>query len=265
LNSIELYLLNQYRCVITDVHSHQIIDLLRDRKKDTVIAYLRGLPDETKQQIIVVCTDMWSSYHDAARAVLPHVHLVVDKFHVLQLLSGCLEHVRRQVRKSLTDKQRRTLMHDRFLLLRRAHDLDDREALIVKTWLQHFPKLETAYNLKESFFDIYEAKTKEIALERYFDWFERITLDVYECFLPLTMAIEHYGEAIFNYFTYRYTAGYTESLNGLMKLLAREGRGFSFEVIRAKVLLTNGLRKVARPGYDKEWEAEAAPQSKLPI
>ena len=89
----ELYLLNQYRCVITDVHSHQIIDLLRDRKKDTVITYLQSLPDETKQQIIVVCTDMWSSYHDAARKVLPHVHLVVDKFHVLQLLSGCLHHL----------------------------------------------------------------------------------------------------------------------------------------------------------------------------
>jgi transposase len=69
------------------------------------------------------------------------------------------------------------------------------------------------------------------------------------------MAIENHGEAIFNYFMYRYTAGYTESLNGLMKLLAREGRGFSFEVIRAKVLLTNGLRKIERPGYDKEWEA----------
>jgi hypothetical protein len=75
--------------------------------------------------------------------------------------------------------------------------------------------------------------------------------------LPLTLAIEHYGEAIFNYFTYRYTAGYTESLNGLMKLLAREGRGFSFEVIRAKVLLTNGLRKETRPSYDRAWEASA--------
>jgi transposase len=149
-------------------------------------------------------------------------------------------------------------MHERYLLLRRAHDLDEREKLIVKTWLQHFPKLEAANNLKESFYDIYEAKTKEIAIEQYFAWFERITLDVYECFLPLTMAIEHYGEAIFNYFTYRYTAGYTESLNGLMKLLAREGRGFSFEVIRAKVLLTNGLRKAARPGYDKEWEAASS-------
>lgn len=251
----ELYLLNQYRCVITDVHSRQIIDLLRDRKKATVISYLQGLSDDIKKQIIVVCTDMWSCYHDAVREVLPHVHLVVDKFHVLKLLSGCLEHVRRRVRKSLTDKQRRTLMHDKYLLLRRAHDLDAREQLIVETWLKRFPQLEIAYRLKESFYEIYEAKTKEIALQRYFAWFKQITLDIYDCFLPLTLAIEHYGEAIFNYFTYRYTAGYTECLNGLMKLLAREGRGFSFEVIRAKVLLTNGLRKQDRPGYDKAWEA----------
>ena len=251
----ELYLLNQYRCVISDVHSHHIVDLLRDRKKASVISYLQNLPTEMKKQIAVVCTDMWSCYHEAVREVLPHAKLVVDKFHVLKLLSGCLEQVRKQVRKSLTDKQRRTLMHDKYLLLRRAHDLDEREQLIVQTWLKNFPRLEMAYHLKESFYQIYEAETKEIALQRYFAWFEQNTVDIYEAFLPLTLAIEHYGEAIFNYFTYRYTAGYTESLNGLMKLLAREGRGFSFEVIRAKVLLTNGLRKTPRPGYDKAWEA----------
>jgi transposase len=114
----ELYLLNQYRCVITDVASHNIIDLLRDRKKASVISYLQGLPAEMKEQVIVVCTDMWSCYHDAVHEVLPHAHLVVDKFHVLKLLSGCLEHIRRKVCKSLNDKQRRTLMHDRYLLLR---------------------------------------------------------------------------------------------------------------------------------------------------
>lgn len=52
---------------------------------------------------------------------------------------------------------------------------------------------------------------------------------------------------------FRYTAGYTESLNGLMKLLARQGRGFSFEVIRAKALLTRGCRKDSRPAYGEQW------------
>jgi transposase len=249
----ELYLLHQYRCVITDVQNHQIIDLLRERTKTTVISYLQRLPDTIKEHIAVVCTDMWASYHDAVHEILPHAKLVVDKFHVLKLLSGCLETVRKEVRTSLTDKQRRTLMHDRFLLLRRAHDLDEQETLIVEAWLKNFPRLETAYQLKETFYDIYETQTEEAALHCYFAWFAGIIPEVYEAFLPLTLAIEHYGDAIFNYFTYRYTAGYTESLNGLMKLTQRMGRGYSFEAIRAKVLLTNGLRKTSRPAYGKTW------------
>jgi len=252
----ELYLLHQYRCVITDVHNHHIIDLLRDRTKATVISYLHNLPTATKERITVVCTDMWASYHDATHEALPYAKLVVDKFHVLKLLSGCLETVRKQIRKSLTDKQRRTLMHDRFLLLRRPHDLEEREMLVLEAWLKNFPQLETAYRLKEAFYRIYEAPTEEAALQKYFAWLEQITPEVFDAFVPFTLAIEHYGDAIFNYFTYRYTAGYTESLNGLMKLTQRMGRGYSFEAIRAKVLLTNGLRKTSRPGYGKTWMYE---------
>lgn len=249
----ELYLLHQYRCVLTDVHNHHIIDLLRDRTKPTVLNYLHTLPQATKERITVVCTDMWGSYHDAVHETIPHAHLVVDKFHVLKLLSGCLETVRKDIRKSLTDQQRRTLMHDRFLLLRRPDDLDERETLILETWLKNFPQLEAAYHLKEGFYAIYDATTEEDALQRYFAWLAQITPEVSAAFLPFTLTIEHFGDAIFNYFTYRYTAGYTESLNGLMKLTQRMGRGYSFEAIRAKVLLTNGLRKTSRPSYGKTW------------
>lgn len=232
----ELYLLNQYRCIITDVEHHQIIDLLRDRHKPTVITYLQSLPDSTKEHIAVVCTDMWASYHDAVHQVLPHAKLVVDKFHVLKLLSGCLEAVRKDIRKSLTDKQRKTLMHDRFLLLRRPHDLDERETLILEAWLLNFPRLETAYRLKEAFYAIYEAPTEEAALQEYFTWLEHITPEVFDAFVPFTLTIEHYGEAIFNYFTHRYTAGYTECLNGQITLAQRTGRGYRFPV-RMYVLL----------------------------
>jgi len=154
--------------VITDVANHQIIDLLRERTKATVISYLQSLPNAIKEHIAVVCTDIWASYHDAVHEVLPHAKLVVDKFHVLKLLSGCLETVRKEVRKSLTDKQRRTLMHDRFLLLRRARDLDESDTLIVEVWLKNFPRLETACHLKETFYDIYEAQSENYAKSRYF-------------------------------------------------------------------------------------------------
>jgi transposase len=249
----ELYLLNQYRCVLTDIKNHQMIDLLRDRSKETVIRYLQSLPKTVQEQIQVVCTDMWPSYHDAVHQVLPHAHLVVDRFHVIKMLHGCLETVRKEVRAALPDKQRRTLMHDRYLLLKRGVDLDEKDRLIVEAWLGNFPRLALAYAQKEAFFQVYEASTLDEAWDRYFAWQDQITPEIFDAYLPLMLATERWGDAIFNFFTYRVTAGYTESLNGLMKLLARQGRGFSFEVIRAKALLTGGLRKCCRPAYGEQW------------
>jgi transposase len=199
---------------------------------------------------------MWASYHDAVHQVLPHAHLVVDRFHVIKLLHTCLETVRKEVRASLTDKQRRTLMHDRYLLLRRGHDLDEKDRLIVEAWLGHFPRLALAYAQKEAFFQVYEAASLDEAWDRYFAWQDQITPEIFDAYLPLMLATERWGDAIFNYFTYRFTAGYTESVNGLMKLTQRMGRGYSFEAIRAKVLLTGGLRKAERPCYRQTRKPE---------
>jgi len=57
---------------------------------------------------------------------------------------------------------------------------------------------------------------------------------------------------IFSHFEYGHvTNAYTEAVNGLAKLIARNGRGYSFEAVRAKVLYGNGLKMTARPKYDK--------------
>src|SRR5437667_167762 len=45
--------------------------------------------------------------------------------------------------------------------------------------------------------------------------------------------------------------GHTQEL-ALPSVILSAARGFSFEVIRAKVLLTNGLRKADRPAYCKQ-------------
>ena len=250
----EVHLLHRPRCVISDLTNHQIVELLRDRNKATVLTYFSDLPKIVKEQITVVCTDMYANYHEIVRLTLPQARLVVDKWHVLKMLSQCLETVRKEVRASLSESQRRTLMHDRYLLLRRAHDLDEHDTLIVETWLKNFSRLEIAYRLKESFYDIYEASTEEEALQRYFAWFTQITPDVADAFLPFTLAIEHYGDAIFNYFEHRITAGYTECLNGLIKSAQRNSRGFSFEVLRTKVLQTGGLHRMSRPEYGASWQ-----------
>lgn len=56
---------------------------------------------------------------------------------------------------------------------------------------------------------------------------------------------------IFAYFDHRYSNA-TEALNGLIKIVNRTGRGYSFRTLRAKMLLSKGVQKtrqVPLPNY----------------
>jgi transposase len=102
--------------------------------------------------------------------VLPHASLVVDKFHITRMANESMEVVRKGLKSSLTAPQRRTLKGDRKALLTRKHDLKDWQSLIMETWLNAFPELKTAYDLKEGFYGVWDASCDKDARERYARW-----------------------------------------------------------------------------------------------
>lgn len=77
---------------------------------------------EGKERIQYVAMDMWTPYREPVRAVISQAEIVVDKFHVVRIANDVMERVRKTLRESLTLKQRRGLMHDRFVLLKRERD-----------------------------------------------------------------------------------------------------------------------------------------------
>lgn len=54
---------------------------------------------------------------------------------------------------------------------------------------------------------------------------------------------------IFSYFDHPITNAYTESLNSLIRVINRNGRGYSFEALRAKVLYTEGTHRIVKPAH----------------
>jgi transposase len=205
------------------------------------MAWLKHLPSKT--QVQAVAMDMWAQYRTCVREVLPGAKIVIDAFHVLKLVSSCLETVRKTVRASLTESQVHRLMHDRFLLLRRPGDLSEQDRLILESWLGSLPLLGKAYARKEEFYAIYEATSQPEALDRYFAWMEKITPDLFNAFLPLMTAIENWGDEIFNYWQFdeAITNAFTEAKNGAVKVCNRVGRGYGLSAIRAKVLFAKEI------------------------
>jgi hypothetical protein len=110
---------------------------------------------------------------------------------------------------------------------------------ILFDWLQKVPALEEVYRLKQDFTLIWSASNREAAEAAYFDWREKIPAKFGFAFREILKAFDNWHREIFNYFDYKVTNAFTESTNNLVKTLQRTGRGYSFEVIRAKVLYKN--------------------------
>lgn len=127
------------RCVISNIGNNTIIDMLPNRDKKTVVNYLYNL--QGKAEVQYVAMDMWTPYRDAVQAVLPDARIVIDKFHVVRMANDAVEKVRKSLREQLTPKQRRGLIHDRFVLLKRERDLNDKERLLLDGWTKNYPEL----------------------------------------------------------------------------------------------------------------------------
>jgi transposase len=244
------------RGVIANIHNNTLVELLPNRNKETMIKYLSGLDGHKNVQFVSI--DMWVPYRDAIELVMPQAKIVVDKFHVLKMVNEAFERVRKRYRESLTPKQRRGLMHERFVMLKREHDLTDQEALKLSGWLKNYPELGLAYRLKEDFFKIYDSKTPEEALARFGTWDRAVTHEVRDAFSDLIKAWRNWQPYIVAYFD-RPLAGqpitnaYTECLNGLIRVMDRLGRGYSFEALRAQILFAEGAfkKELIKPKFAK--------------
>lgn len=247
----ELYLNRQFRCVLTDIERGTIIDILESRQFDVVYNYLANMRGRDNVQII--CQDMWKPYRDVASQLFPRAAIVVDRFHIQRMGNECLEVLRKGIKKDLTQHQRRQLKGDRKLLLMRRRDLNPMNELVIHTWLDQFPELGMAYKLKEAFFDIWESATEPEARQRYSDWLAMMPDSQKPHWKPITTAMTNWDKQIFSYFgpAQRNTNAFTESINRSMRDLNRDARGLSFEMFRAKTLFSLE-HKVTKPKPKRE-------------
>jgi len=230
----ELFLIRRPRCMLTNVSDNTVVDLLVDRNAPTVKKWLSGLTEPKRVQVVTM--DMWKPYRSAVLDVLPNAVCVVDRFHVVKITNNCLNTVRKSFREGLDKKGRRTLLRSRHLLLRRRKSLNDKDFAAMEEWTNAAPLLFNAYQAKEDFFDIYEAQSREEAMEIYDIWKESLDPKTAAAFFEVTRGVDNWRPEVFNFFEFPVTNAYTEAMNGMAKIINRTGRGYSFEAIRAKVL-----------------------------
>lgn len=235
----EVHLLRAARLVLANLQTFTVIEMREGTTRKEVIQALRDLP--WNHRIELVTMDMTRRYKEAVRAVLGEEPvIVVDKFHVVRMASKAMEEIRRTFRADLNSRQRSVLVRDRFRMLRRGRDLEPRDRMLIQTWFTRFPLLGEAYHLKEAFYDLYDMDiAPQEAKERIEAWRASVPAHLRRSkkdFLPLVNATKNWETEILNYFSHKATNAPVEALNGGIKRMQSEGRGYSFRALRAKIL-----------------------------
>ena len=73
----------------------EILAVLPDRLKETVVKFFISIPVKLRQTIERVYTDMFLGFVNAAKEQLPHAHIIIVRFHVARSYRHCADRVRR--------------------------------------------------------------------------------------------------------------------------------------------------------------------------
>lgn len=207
-----------------------ILAVLPDRQKDSVVEFLRSIPERLKQSIHTVCCDMYEGFTEAVREELGWARIVIDRFHVARAYRGGLDDLRKQelgrLKKELPATEYKLLKGSMWALRKKPADLDTEDRRTLRLLFRNAPKLKQAYDLQQQLTTIFDqpisplsAKTKIRA------WIRRVAKSELRCFDKFINTLGCWWQEILNYFVNRDNSGFVEGLNNKLKVLKRRCYG----------------------------------------
>lgn len=207
-----------------------LLGVLPDRKKDTVVDFLRSIPMRLVETIDTVCCDMYEGYTEAARAELPKANIVIDRFHVTQHYAKAADKLRqrelKRLKTELPEQEYHRLKGNMWACRKKKADLTPAERQVLRRFFAHSPDLKQAYQFREQLTAIFELKiSKSIAKRKLRAWIKRVRTSSLTCFDAFIKTLENWLEDIANFFIARDTSGFVEGFNNKIKVLKRRCYG----------------------------------------
>lgn len=224
----------KFQCILMDGETRKIIDILPSRK----YAYLcRYFSKKDTSGVKFVVSDLWKSYRDLCRVCFRNAKHVADKYHVIRQTGWAMEDVRKNEQKTLNKDSRLRYKHGAYLLRKCRSKLKDNERIKVSQLLSASSKLGTAYWLKESFYDVYNSKTRSEAYENLRNWCAESGSCEIDRFKKCAKTMSEWSQSILNSIEFNYTNGAIEGMNNKIKVLKRSSYGVrNFKRFRNRIL-----------------------------
>lgn len=216
-----------YVCVLVDLDRGIELDVLPNRKKETLIAHFQSLGQDFCNQIEMVCSDIWKTYINVAKELFPNAEIVIDRFHVVKSLNDVLDNLRKKLRREFKDEE--AFKSIKWKLFKRSEKCSEEDKKLLqyafdKSWL-----LEEIYNLRNTFNSMFDIAQSKVELE------EQINFEPLDVFIK---TLSNWKTYIAAFASQRVTNAATEGLNNFLRYFKRISFGLpKFEHMRLRILI----------------------------
>ena len=226
------------------------IDILEDRKLLSLLKYFGKYSHKALNNVKYIVIDMYSPYVSLIKKLFPNANIVIDNFHLIQLISRSLNKTRINVMKK--DKKNYNKLKRYWKLLLKSKDELDFEKWKKFTCFNSFMTesdvvnyiINTNEELKQTYL-VYQSLLSSIK-NKDFNAFTYI-LNNHSNYISDYMktsikTLNEFKDKIYNTFNTNYHNGYIEGNNNFIKVIKRIAFGFrSFIRFKTRILICKGL------------------------
>lgn len=231
----------------------RIIDIVEDRKLSSLLKYFAYYSFNARKSVNFIIIDMYSPYVSLIQKMFPNAQIIIDTFHLVQLISRSLNKTRVKAMKS--NKAAYNKMKRYWKLI-----LKDRNELDYSKWKRYtcFPNLMTeidvvnyildqSVELKATYYK-YQELLQSIREKNYANFIyaiNNINNSISDYMKTSIRTLIDFKDKIYNTFNNNYHNGFIEGNNNFIKILKRIAFGFrSFRRFKARIMICKGLVKI---------------------
>ena len=233
----------------------QTIDIVEDRKLVSLLKYFTYYSFNARKRVKFIIIDMYSHYVSLIQKMFPNTQIIIDTFHLIQLISRSLNKTRIFAMKN--NKSAYNKMKRYWKLI-----LKDRNELDYSKWKRYtcFPNLMTEIDVVNYILD--QSVELKATYYKYQELLQSIKEKNYDAFIYAITNVNNsvsdymktsiktlieFKDKIYNTFNNNYHNGYIEGNNNFIKVLKRIAFGFrSFRRFKARIMICKGLLKIKK-------------------
>ena len=239
-----------------DCDTHEIIDIVEDRRLHSLRNYFLRFDPAARRQVETICIDIYAPYMSLIREMFPNADVVIDRFHIVQLLSRALNKTRVNTMKNYRKRSKEYKRLKKYwkLILKDEQDLDGKEFkpythfrqwVCMKTVVSR--SISCDHELKATY-DAYQTLLYDIKTKNSRHLIEHLkelqSSDISSDMKTAISTLLQQSDYVKNALKYEYSNGTIEGLNNYIKVIKRIAFGYqSFFHFRNRILISRGLIK----------------------